>query len=106
MRDDQNQQPDFFTELMFGKRPSQPEQPEISADQSEPNQEMTEEQNQNEPLSNQQSNPQTDQLANIMALVQSLSPYLVKLAPLASKVTDYFTQENKEENSKKKNADD
>ncbi|WP_332689258.1 hypothetical protein [Halalkalibacter lacteus] len=105
MKDEQNQQPDFFTELMFGKRPTQTDQ-SATTEQTESIQETSEEQAQNEYASDQHSTAQTDQLANIMALVQSLSPYLVKLAPLASKVTDYFTQENKEETSKKKNADE
>jgi hypothetical protein len=102
MTDKQNHEPDFFTELMFGKRP---DQADTSTEQLEKTDKPDGEHEQNEHSTDQQANPQADQLANIMTLIESLSPYLVKLAPLASKVTNYFSQDNKDNTDKKKNDD-
>jgi hypothetical protein len=98
MTDKQNHEPDFFTEFMFGKRPSQDNQADSTL-------EPDSEHEQTKQSKVQQPNPQADQLANIMSLIESLSPYLVKLAPLANKVTNYFSQDNKDNTDKKKNDD-
>ncbi|MCL7748201.1 hypothetical protein [Halalkalibacter alkaliphilus] len=107
MSDEQNQRPqqsDFFTDLMFGRPPA----PESREQEKDSEQQQPVQKNQSSPeANNQHSNEQGDQLANIIALVQSLSPYLVKLAPLASKVASMFNQDDeKDTSSKKKNAND
>ncbi|WP_332634563.1 hypothetical protein [Halalkalibacter flavus] len=106
MSDEQNQRPqqsDFFTELMFGKPPV----PENREQETDSEQQPAQNHQASPEANNQNSNEQGDQLANIIALVQSLSPYLVKLAPLASKVASMFNQDDeKDTSSKKKNAND
>ncbi|KHF38407.1 hypothetical protein [Halalkalibacter okhensis] len=102
MSDEQNQrpqQPDFFSDLMFGRPPT----PENRESETHSNQQQTEQNHQPSAEGNEQQNG--DQLANIIALVQSLSPYLVKLAPLASKFSTLFNQEDEKESSSKKKKD-
>ncbi|MDT8859626.1 hypothetical protein N0O92_05215 [Alkalihalobacillus sp. MEB130] len=113
MSDEQNQQPqqtnhppqpptnDFFSDLMFGRPPIQPQ----SSESREASQQHEHPQS---PESNDQSasdsnNQQGDQLTHIIALVQSLSPYLVKLAPLASKVSTLFNNEDDTDTTSSKN---
>ncbi|GAE25268.1 hypothetical protein JCM9140_1250 [Halalkalibacter wakoensis JCM 9140] len=112
MSEEQNQGPqqqDFFSDLMFGRPPMPPNESKQHASSEQPQHDDASEvsqENQNEeqkkPSTESGSNEQGDQLMQIIALVQSLSPYLAKLAPLASKVSTFFNQEEDEKDSSSK----
>ncbi|MFC0557704.1 hypothetical protein [Halalkalibacter alkalisediminis] len=101
-------QSDFFSDLMFGRRPMPPEQEDANQATFEANANSENPSSSKEPQSNE--NKQPDQLESIFALVQSLGPVIDKLAPLAGAVSSYFNKNKKEEttktDSKKKNAND
>ncbi|WP_227936807.1 hypothetical protein [Alkalihalobacillus deserti] len=110
MSNEQKPQPqrDFFSDFMFGRPPMPPEQEEKDTDDTEsklkPEDPQSSEENQSP------DNKQPDQLESIFALVQSLGPFIDKLAPLAGAVSSYFSQNKidstNKTSSKNKNAND
>lgn len=101
-------QNDFFSDLMFGRRP-EPPKPEVNND-SEPNAQAKAEETQTPEKPKSPENTQPDQLDSIFALVQSLGPVIDKLAPLAGAFSSYLSQNKKDSTNKttstNKNAND